>query len=167
MTRMRWGWSKPGPLAVAARPDHIHARAESIDTRPTFREAFARRRGILVVRTFNAGQPMPASRKVQHVITPDDGKPLGVAVIWAREQTDPGEVHAFVMFTVPANRLIGTVTDRMPAILRPEDWGEWLGEEQSSPGRLKGLLKPCDGQWTMTREPKTPRAAPPTEPLLI
>ncbi len=165
MTRMRWGWSKPVPQGRSIRPDHIHARAESIDSRPTFRDAFARRRGILVVQSFNAGQPMTASKTVQHVITPDDGAPLGIAVLWTHEAHD-GAPYAFVMITVPANTLIGAVTDRMPAIVAPNDWGEWLGEEQSSAERLKTLLRPVEGLWTMRRQGKPPRATPPNQPLL-
>jgi putative SOS response-associated peptidase YedK len=165
MTRMRWGWSKPVPQGLSARPDHIHARAESIDERPTFRDAFARRRGILVVQSFNAGQPVTTSKTLQHVITPDDGAPLGIAVLWTPAPHD-GAPYAFVMVTVPANTLIGTVTDRMPAILAPEDWSAWLGEEQSSPERLKALLQPVEGTWTMRRQSRSTRATPPAQPLL-
>jgi len=50
--RMRWGFSKA--RASDFKPDHMHARAETIDSRPTFSEAFAERRGILMVDTFNA-----------------------------------------------------------------------------------------------------------------
>ncbi len=49
---MRWGFSKA--RASDFKPDHMHARAETIDSRPTFSEAFAERRGILMVDTFNA-----------------------------------------------------------------------------------------------------------------
>ena len=41
---MRWGFSKPENPAF--KPDHMHARAETIDARPTFAESFAERRGI-------------------------------------------------------------------------------------------------------------------------
>jgi hypothetical protein len=52
VTQMRWGWSKPGPTGKYEQPDYIHARAETIDVRPTFLDAFLHRRGIVVVRTF-------------------------------------------------------------------------------------------------------------------
>lgn len=161
MTRMRWGWSKPQPQAKYERPDHIHARAELIDTRPTFRDAFARRRGILVVRDFNEGKPISASKTEQHTIVPRDQKPLSIAVIWERETRAEGELHAFVMVTVPANRLIGTITDRMPAVIRPEDWPVWLGEEQASAEELKALLLPFEGDWSMAPEVKTAKPKAP------
>ena len=166
VTRMRWGWSKPGSGQAFARPDHIHARAETIESRPTFRDAFRHRRGILLVKSFNAGQPVSASKTLQHVITPDDDKALAIAVLWTVDSRDDEERYAFVMITVPANTLIGAVTDRMPAILGPEDWSEWLGESPASPERLKALLRPVEGTWSMAREAKPTRAKPPSDPQL-
>lgn len=71
------------------------------------------------------------------------------------------------MVTVPANKLIASLpTDRMPAVLAPEDWSAWLGEEPSNLDRVKACLKTVEGvRWTMTKEerkadPKTKRRPP-------
>ena len=60
------------------------------------------------------------------------------------------------MVTVPANALIATLpTDRMPAVLAPEDWSAWLGEADTDVNRLKACLKTVEGvNWRMEREPK-------------
>ena len=53
--------------------------------------------------------------------------------------------------------------DRMPAILRPEDWATWLGEEPADPVRAKACLKTVEGtRWTMTKEERAakPRRKP-------
>ena len=157
--RMRWGLVPPGAKDPNASP-FIHARAESIDERPTFAQAFRYRRGLVVVKTFNEGKEITPSKTEQHVITPDDGALLAIAVIWERW----GELHGaaletFAMVTVPANRLIGAITDRMPAIVAPEDWGKWLGEEQATLSELKAMLVPFEGNWTMRPE-KPPRPKP-------
>ena len=154
--RMRWGLVPPWAKDPNASP-FIHARAESIDERPTFATAFRYRRGLVVVKTFNEGKEITPSKTEQHVITPDDGALLAIAVIWERW----GELHGaaletFAMVTVPANRLIGTITDRMPAIVPPEQWAKWLGEEPASPSELKTMLSPFEGNWTMRPE-KPPR----------
>jgi putative SOS response-associated peptidase YedK len=153
-TRMRWGWSKAGLGDKHQRPDFIHARAETIDRLPTFREAFAMRRGILVVKTFNAGEKLASGRTRQHVVTPRDGQAIAIAVLWKVEAGDNGPSYSFVMVTAPANKLIGTVTDRMPAVLQPGDWAPWLGEEQASAEELKALLLPYEGDWDMGLEVK-------------
>ena len=57
------------------------------------------------------------------MITPRDGRPLALAVIserWA--DRNEGELLTFVMVTVPAGPMIARVTDRMPAVIAPENW---------------------------------------------
>ena len=105
----------------------MHARAETIDTRPTFAEAFAERRGLVLVETFNEGEALPNGKTEQWVIRPKDRKPIAIAVIWEEWAGDTGSEATFVMVTVPPNTLIGRITDRMPAILRQEDWARVAG----------------------------------------
>jgi putative SOS response-associated peptidase YedK len=75
-----------------------------------------------------------------------------------------GELTACVMVTVPANQLLMKLpTDRMPAILAPEDWAIWLGEEAADHDRIKACLKTMEGvRWTMTAEERAakPRRKP-------
>jgi putative SOS response-associated peptidase YedK len=74
--------------------------------------------------------------------------------------------YSFVTVTVPANRLIGATTDRMPAALQQADWPCWLGEEEASVEELKALLMPFEGDWTMQPQ-EQPRKPRPGGPLLI
>jgi len=152
LTPMRWGFSKPENPSF--KPDHMHARAETIDKRPTFSEAFAERRGILLVETFNEGEELPGGKTKQWVIRPKDRKPIAIAVIWEEWAGDVGSEATFVMVTVPPNELIGRITDRMPAILRQEDWAAWLGETNASLAEAKALLTTFDdeGNWEMTEQ---------------
>jgi putative SOS response-associated peptidase YedK len=159
---MRWGFpalSAQNP----SKPDHIHARAETIDEKPTFRDAFRERRGLLLVETFNEGEELSPTRTFQHVVTPNDGKPLAIAVLWeAWHHAEQGELLTFVMATTPANALIASITDRMPAVLEQKDWPAWLGLVPATPAELKAMLKPHDGAaWTMAPEKKQP---PPKKP---
>jgi putative SOS response-associated peptidase YedK len=160
--KMRWGMVARSAKDPFSGTKHIHARAETIDTLPTFREAFQRRRGLVVVSTFNEGKEITPRKTEQHVITPRDGKPLAIAVVWERwTKHNEGELLTFAMVTVPANALIGTITDRMPAIVAPEDWPIWLGEEPASLDEVKAVLKTVEGDWEMRPQTKTP---PPPKP---
>ncbi|MFA5955081.1 hypothetical protein [Hyphomicrobium sp.] len=49
----------------------MHVRSETIDRRPTFDNAFAHGRVILVVHTFNEGEELPNGKTKQWVITTD------------------------------------------------------------------------------------------------
>lgn len=160
--RMRWGFAARNAKDPTGRPEHIHARAETIDVLPTFREAFAHARGLVIVNTFNEGEEISPSKTIQHVITPRDDKPMAIAVVWERwTNRNEGELYTFVMATVPANKLISRITDRMPAIVQPADWAKWLGEEPASLAELKAMLVPHDGDWDMQVARKPP---PPQKP---
>ncbi len=160
--KMRWGMVGRGAKDPLSGTKHIHARAETIDTLPTFREAFAHRRGLVAVSTFNEGKEIAPTKTEQHVITPRDGKPLAIAVIWERWTShNAGELLTFAMVTVPANPLIATITDRMPAVIAADNWGAWLGESDASVDALKAILKPFDGDWDMQPQTKT---KPPSKP---
>jgi putative SOS response-associated peptidase YedK len=143
MTPMRWGFSRRSADAPGNKPDHIHARCETIDSKPTFREAFAARRGLLIVRSFDEGKEIALGKTQQYTITPNDGQPMAIAVLWEKwESQNGGALYTFVMVTTPPNRLTGAISDRMPAIISPGDWRKWLGEEAATPEQLKALLVP-------------------------
>lgn len=160
---MRWGWPDRR-AADPRRAKHMHARAETIDELPTFKGAFATSRGVVVVKTFNEGEEIATAsgktRTKQWVISPRDGRPLGIAVIWEEwAHVDPEtgveeRFPVFVMVTTPPNPLIARITDRMPAILRPA----WLGETGVSPAEAKALLQtyPDDG-WDMAPQAAGPQ----------
>jgi len=73
---MRWGFVDHHPGACDI-PKHMHARAETIDRLPTFSAAFAERRAILLVGSFNEGEEVPVHY--------DDGEPSGR--LWTRQWT--------------------------------------------------------------------------------
>lgn len=164
---MKWGFSKPENTSF--KPDHMHARAETIDTRPTFADSFAERRGIVLVETFNEGEEQPNGKTKQWVIRPKDRKPIPIAVIWEEWAGDAGSEATFVMVTVPPNPLIARITDRMPAVLRQEDWAVWLGESDASLRDVKTLLTTFDdaGAWEMSEQQtaKASKAAKPKQQM--
>jgi putative SOS response-associated peptidase YedK len=143
---MRWGFPDPKDWR---RPRPIHARAETIDATPAFAAAFRDgQRGIVLAESFNEAPDGGA----QHIVTP--AGPIGLAFVWRRFDIGGEMLFACVMATVPANRLLtGLPTDRMPAVLAPEDWAIWLGEEDAGLAAVKACLRTVeDARWTMTRE---------------
>ena len=149
---MRWGFPDPSDWR---RPRPIHARGETIDSVPAFAQAFREgQRGIVLVESFNEAPESGA----QHIVTP--AGPIGIAFVWKRFDSGGASLLACVMVTVAANRLLeGLPTDRMPAVLAPEDWATWLGEDDASPEAVKACLRTVeDVRWTMTREQRAASA---------
>lgn len=168
---MRWGFPRRGNWRA---PDPIHARSETIDSKPTFAPAFkAGQRGIVLVKTFNEGKQTSPKVTEQHTIMLGDEPAGAIAVLFDSFSISelPAPMLACVMATVPANELIRTLTtehaeaDRMPAFLAKDDWETWLGQNGASPDQAKACLRTVQGvRWTMTKEEraasKTMRAKP-------
>lgn len=158
--RMRWGLVPAGSRDPSDGTRFIHARAETIEQKPTFRDAFFNRRGLVVVNTFNEGKEITPKKTEQYVVTPRQRVATAIAVIWERwTEHNAGKLETFAMVTVPPNALIGTITDRMPALIADTDWAKWLGEEPATVDALKAILLPSDLPMDMEKAGKP--ASPP------
>jgi putative SOS response-associated peptidase YedK len=139
---MRWGlvpyWAKDIKVGFA----NINARAEGIETRPAFRDAFERRRCLVPVDNFYEWKKT-ASGKQPYAIALADRTLMALAGLWENWHSPTGEwVRSFAIITTEPNELCAALHNRMPAILAPEAWPEWLGEEPAEEARLKSLLAP-------------------------
>jgi putative SOS response-associated peptidase YedK len=170
---MRWGYPRRGNWRS---PDPIHARSETIDSKPTFAKAFqTAQRGIVLVKTFNEGKQISPKFTEQHTIMLGDEPAGAIAMLYDRFEIAelPAPLRACVMVTVPANALIRTLTtehaesDRMPAFLAKEDWTTWLGENGASVENAKLCLKTVEGiRWTMTKEERAASKAKRAKPTV-
>lgn len=156
---MRWGFldrSGKGPV-------HIHARGETAHELPTFRDAFQHRRGVVMVDTFNEGEEIVTARRAkktkQYVIAQREHRPMAIAVLGGVWRSAEGAVETFVMVTTPPNRLIGTITDRMPAMLTHNTLPVWL---EGTPDEARAVLETFEdgGAWEMA-----PQGTPPQLPI--
>ena len=110
----------------------INAKAESVASLPTFRDAYAQRRCIVPVDGFFEWRAIKGARAKQpYAIAMKDGSPFGLAGLWENwrnPRTEEWE-RTFAIITVPSNELVGQIHDRMPAILEPGSYERWLGLE--------------------------------------
>jgi len=166
LIQMRWGFSKQGEAHGQLQ---MHARCETVDSKPRFCDAFGERRGILMVETFNEGEKQPDGKTRQWVVRPKDRKPIALAVIWEEWQGDEGVQLTFVMLTAPANALVARVEDRMPVVLRSHYWPVWLGEKDAPFSEIKALMRTFDdeGSWEMAEQDKpSPSKTPKPKPQM-
>lgn len=126
---LAWGFVPNWTREEKPRTRPINAKGETVARVGLFREAFERRRCIVPVDAFFEWQATKRGRQ-PYAIGMQDGAPFGLAGIWDNWK-DPktGEwTRTFAIITVPANELVGTIHDRMPAILRPDDYELWLSD---------------------------------------
>jgi putative SOS response-associated peptidase YedK len=116
----------------------INAKAETVATLPTFRDAYRLRRCIIPVDGFFEWKAIRGQKAKQpYAIAMKNGEPFGIAGLWENWK-EPGSrerIRTFAIITTPANELVADIHDRMPAILSSGDYDRWLSEDPD-PGEL-------------------------------
>jgi putative SOS response-associated peptidase YedK len=108
----------------------INARAESLATKNAYKRALQKRRCLIPADGFYEWKAVPGQKQKQPMyIDRPDGEPLAFAGLWEvwRSRDVPGdELHSCTIITTAANDTMAPVHDRMPALLPPSAWSEWL-----------------------------------------
>src|SRR5947208_6693867 len=139
---LRWGlipwWAKD--IKMGARC--INAMAETVATKPAFRDAFTRGQRCLVPVDAFYEWKKTAAGKQPYAIVAADGLPLAMAGLWERwkDRASGDVVQTFTIITTVPNELCGAIHDRMPAILRPEKWTAWFGEREADGDELRWMI---------------------------
>lgn len=141
-TELKWGlipsWAKDA--AMGARL--INARSETVTEKPSFREAFKRRRCIIPADGIYEWR-RDEGRKQPFFFRMRDDRVFGFAGLWDRWRDEEGEIiESCTILTTEANEVFRTVHDRMPVILHPDAYDEWLGDDVRGVEALKELLHP-------------------------
>lgn len=150
----RWGlipsWAKDASLGGKM----INARSESVEEKPAFRTAFKRRRCIVPMTGFYEWRKLDDNSKQPLYIYRKDSPFMGVAGLWEvwKEPETGEEIRTYTILTTSANPFMQQFHDRMPVILKPEDYERWLmtGEKESS--SLRDLLQPLDASALTAHE---------------
>ncbi len=142
---VRWGLIPSSARDPGVASKLINARAETLEERGAFREAFRRRRCIVPASGFYEWEKLGKQRQPLYYRGLND-EPLALAGLWESWRNPGGEtVETATIVTVAANDLIAPVHDRMPAILRGEAIAAWLDPRASEGASLKALLVPLAG----------------------
>ena len=153
---LRWGlvpfWAKDPSIGSRM----INARMETVDEKPAFRRAFAKRRCLIPADGYyewypteqktKAGKPV----KQPFFIHPKDGSVLAMAglyEIWRDPTRDDDDPQRFrwtcTVLTTSAEDSLGHIHDRMPLLVERERYAAWLDPARSDPDDLRGLLVPA------------------------
>lgn len=126
----------------------INARCESVSEKPSFREAFERRRCLVPADGFYEWS-REGGAKVPHWIHAPDGSLLSFAGIWER-WSRPGEAprHTFAILTTDANPDVAPLHERMPVVIAPADRDAWLDRSTDRQRLLDMLGSPPPGILT-------------------
>ena len=169
LMRARWGlipswWSKPlKELKLAT----FNARAETVTTKPFFKQAFKRKRCLIPVSGYYEWQDTPGGKQPWY-FTPRDGSPvLMIAGLWDEwKNPETGEpVKSCTMIITEPNRFVGEVHDRMPVLLSEEQFDPWLSGE-AGVEYLKPAGEDVLQKWPVSKRVNSSRADD-NDPTLI
>ena len=142
---MKWGL-----LPHFAKDEHykhkpINARAETVDSLPTFRHPFHRTRCLIPFTGFYEPDKIHFSKEPYpwHYFQMKDNSIstfAGLYDIW-RDTTRGKEIHSYTIITTTPNAVVGKYHDRMPVIFEKEDEDTWLNPN-TEVDELLHLLKP-------------------------
>ena len=145
----RWGlvpsWIRDSKAAADIRVKTMNARAETVDVKPSFRNALRSSRCLVVSRGFYEWQSR-VDGKVPYFIFLKGNRIFAFAGIYDRwTNRDTGEVEdTFSIITTTANPLmekIHNLKKRMPVILDDHSEKRWLDPDLPLPETLE-LLRP-------------------------
>jgi putative SOS response-associated peptidase YedK len=138
-----WGlipaWAKDP--AIGSRM--INARAETLAEKPSFRNAFRRRRCLVLADGFYEWRKNPSGSKTPIYIQLSTGQPFAFAGLWELwNAPDGSQVYSTTIITTEPNELMAPIHNRMPVILPPDGYAQWLDPTDRLPASLAPLLRP-------------------------
>ena len=121
-----------------------NARAETVADKPSFRSAFKKQRCLVPIDGFFEWKQDTKPKQPFYFFMKDE-KPFALAGLWEywKPKTGNGEpIYSFTLITTEPNSLLAKVHDRMPVIIDPKDFEEWLDPANQDPAKLTKFLKP-------------------------
>ena len=137
---MRWGlvpfWAKDPAIGTRM----INARCETLATKPAYREAFARRRGLIVVDSYYEWRKNPTGPKTPFRIHRPNDEPFTLAALWERWGTGEDRMETCTVITRAADAGMMRIHDRMPVIVPLRSAEDWLSAG-ASPDAIRKIIE--------------------------
>lgn len=137
---VRWGLIPVWAKDISGGAKMINARAETVAVKPAFRRAFARRRCLIPADGYYEWK----NKKPFYIFT-TSGASLAMAGIYElwRDGTVPDDhpnawLWSASIITTEATDDVGQIHDRMPMIIKPDLWADWL--DPATPGQGGGEI---------------------------
>ncbi|MBS1229792.1 MAG: hypothetical protein H6R17_3069 [Proteobacteria bacterium] len=119
----------------------INAKVETAAIKPMLRNAFRQNRILIPADAFYEWKPTAGQRQT-YLIHMKNNQPFGMGGLLEFWHGPTGEVATFSILTTAPNALIAEIHNRMPVIIRPENYAEWLDPNANDVNRLHALSAP-------------------------
>lgn len=138
---LRWGlipsWLKEDKISSKM----INARVETAHERPAYRAAYKKRRCLIVADGFYEWQKKQDAKQPFYIYRKDH-RPFAMAGLWEHWESDDGrQIESCTILTKDANKAVESIHVRMPVILQPIQYTDWLNPELQDPLQIKQIIK--------------------------
>jgi putative SOS response-associated peptidase YedK len=139
---LRWGlipsWAKDPAIGMKL----INARAETVAEKPSFRKSFKQRRCLVLADGFYEWQKEGRVKQPYYIRLKSE-RPFAFAGLWDHwADADEKTIESCALLTTEPNELMAPIHHRMPVILNPDAYDDWLDPDQQDVARLVTLLGP-------------------------
>ena len=149
---MRWGLIPYWAQDISIGTSMINAVSETAAEKPAFRKAMRTRRCLIPADGFYEWKKLgnPKHKQAYNIGMSDEGL-FAFAGLWDQwKGPDKRTIESCTILTTKANSLLEGIHDRMPVILKPEDYDLWLDPGITNPAKLADLLRPFDSRLMRT-----------------
>lgn len=136
-------WGLIPPWVKDSKTILINARAETVASKPSFKEAFKKRRCLVLANGFYEWKREKGSPPQPHFINSSNQPIMAFAGVF-NEGTGSEPLSNVSILTTEANKIMSTIHDRMPVILEKGEWEGWFYYSERDKENLE-LLKPYKG----------------------
>ena len=138
---LRWGlvpfWANDRSIASRL----INARAESVNSKPSFRNAFRSRRCLIPASGWFEWSHV-GTRKQPYFIASADDEVLSFAGIWELWDKEGDPVETFSIITTAATPNLSDIHHRQPAVIPQSAFDDWFDPSSSTSDLLNYLKNP-------------------------
>lgn len=139
---LKWGlvpaWAKDPSIGFKT----INAKSETVAEKPSFKNAFQRKRCLIPADGFYEWQQTASGKQPMRILLKEREifSMAGLYDTWTAP--DGTKLHTCTLLTTKPNSLVAPIHDRMPVILRREEEDLWLDREHFDGDLLHSLLIP-------------------------
>ncbi len=159
--KLKWGLIPPWAKDAKIGYKMINARAETAAEKPSFRNAFKKKRCLIIADSFYEWRK-DEEGKTPMLIKMKSEEPFAFAGLWESWESPEGEpIHSCSILTTKPNGVMASIHDRMPVILSKEAEKIWLDPNVQDIEMLESVLKPYeDGEmeaYQVSEEVNSPK----------
>lgn len=144
---VRWGLVPSWVKDPASFTLLINGRAETAQQKPSFRASMSHRRCLIPATGFYEWRRTPEGKQ-PYWISPRNGGVMAFAGLWDTwSDPDGGDIDTGAILTVAANKMVGEIHHRMPAILTPDAFEPWLDTANVMARDAHKLLAPASEDY--------------------